>query len=102
MSQHIWVVVETLRGVVSEISYTMLAAGRALADGLGGRLTGPLSGHNTPAVAPTASPAARLSRRAGAKVERPPPGGAGARATRRGGGWGGGKREPGVVCWPYH
>lgn len=53
MSQRIWVVVETLRGVVSEISYTMLAAGRELADGLGGRLTALLLGHNTQELAAT-------------------------------------------------
>jgi electron transfer flavoprotein alpha subunit len=46
MSQDIWVVVETLRGEVLEISYTMLAAGRELVDELGGELTALLLGHN--------------------------------------------------------
>ena len=53
MSQDIWVVVEALRGDVSEISYTMLAAGRALADGLGGKLIVLLLGHKAEAMAST-------------------------------------------------
>lgn len=44
MSQDVWVNVETLRGEVAEITYTMLAAGRALADGLGGSLRAVLLG----------------------------------------------------------
>lgn len=46
MAQDVWVVVETLRGEVMEISYTLLAAGRVLAGGLGGKLTALLLGHN--------------------------------------------------------
>ena len=46
MSQDVWVVVETLRGEVLDITYTLLAAGRVLADGLGGKLTALLLGHN--------------------------------------------------------
>jgi electron transfer flavoprotein alpha subunit len=51
MSQDIWVVVETLRGDVSENSYTMLAAGRALADGLGSKLIALLLGHKAETLA---------------------------------------------------
>jgi len=40
----VWVNVETLRGEITEISYTMLAAGRVLADGLEGSLTAVLLG----------------------------------------------------------
>ena len=46
MSQDVWVVVETLRGEVLDITYTLLAAGRVLADGLGSKLTALLLGHN--------------------------------------------------------
>ncbi len=53
MSQDIWVVVETLRGGVAEISYTMLAAGRVLADGLGSKLIALLLGHKAEALANT-------------------------------------------------
>ena len=53
MSQDIWVVVETLRGEVMEISYTSLAAGRVLADGLGARLVAVLLGHNAEPLANT-------------------------------------------------
>jgi len=53
MSKDVWVVVETLRGEVLEITYTMLAAGRGLADGLGGRLTAVLLGHNAVPLAST-------------------------------------------------
>ena len=53
MSQDVWVVAETLRGEVLEITYTMLAAGRALADGRGGKLTAVLLGHNAEALAGT-------------------------------------------------
>ena len=45
MDQDIWVLVETLRGEVLEISYTMLAAGREMADGLGGSVSALLLGH---------------------------------------------------------
>lgn len=53
MSQDVWVVVETLRGEVLEITYTMLAAGRALADRLGGGLTALLLGDNAEGLAST-------------------------------------------------
>jgi hypothetical protein len=51
MSQDIWVVVETLRNEVLEISYTMLVAGRELADGLGGDLRALILGHQTEELA---------------------------------------------------
>jgi electron transfer flavoprotein alpha subunit len=53
MSEDIWVVIETMRGDVSEISYTTLAAGRALADGLGGEMIALLLGHKAEALANT-------------------------------------------------
>jgi electron transfer flavoprotein alpha subunit len=53
MSKDVWVVVETLRGEVLEITYTMLAAGRVLADGLGGKLTAVLAGSDAAALAGT-------------------------------------------------
>ncbi|OGO50254.1 MAG: hypothetical protein A2Z30_02865 [Chloroflexi bacterium RBG_16_64_43] len=53
MSQDIWVVVETLRGAVMDITYTSLAAGRILADGLGIRLVAVLLGHNAEPLAGT-------------------------------------------------
>jgi electron transfer flavoprotein alpha subunit len=53
MSKDVWVVVETLRGEVLEITYTMLAAGRGLADGLGGKLTAVLLGHDAEILAST-------------------------------------------------
>lgn len=53
MSQDVWVVVETLRGEVTHISYTLLAAGRALADGLGGKSTALLLGHGAEGLADT-------------------------------------------------
>lgn len=53
MSQDVWIVVETLRGEVLEISYTMLAAGRELANGLGGKLNALLLGHNAEDLADT-------------------------------------------------
>jgi electron transfer flavoprotein alpha subunit len=53
MKQDVWVVVETLRGQAQEITYIMLAAGRALADGLGGKLTALLLGHDVEALAGT-------------------------------------------------
>ncbi len=51
MNKNVWVVIETLQGEVLEISYTMLAAGRTLADGLGGKLTALLLGHHAQGVA---------------------------------------------------
>ena len=53
MSKDVWVVVETVRGEVLEITYTMLAAGRVLADGLRGKLTALLLGQNAEALAGT-------------------------------------------------
>ncbi len=44
MSQDVWVNIETLRGEVAEISYTMLAAGRVIAAGTGGSLKAVLLG----------------------------------------------------------
>lgn len=45
MGDNIYVVIEHLQGQVSEISYVMLAAGRALASGVGGELVAILLGH---------------------------------------------------------
>ncbi len=56
----IWVVIEILRGEVKEISYTMLAAGRQLADGLKGKLSALLIGHNAQALASTLGAADRV------------------------------------------
>ncbi len=53
MSNDIWVIAEHLRGEVLDITYTMLAAGRELADGLGGQLTAILLGHNAKDLAST-------------------------------------------------
>jgi electron transfer flavoprotein alpha subunit len=47
MTGEIVVVVEALRGEVCEITYTMLAAGRQLADGLGTKLTALVLGQET-------------------------------------------------------
>ena len=44
MSNDIYVVIEHLRGNVSEISYVMLAAGRQLAESSGGELSAVLLG----------------------------------------------------------
>lgn len=46
MNKNIWVVIETLHGEVLDISYTMLAAGRALAKDLNAELNALLLGHN--------------------------------------------------------
>jgi electron transfer flavoprotein alpha subunit len=51
MSQDIFVVIEHLRGHVSEISYVSLAAARSLAQGSGGNVVGVLLGHNAGALA---------------------------------------------------
>jgi electron transfer flavoprotein alpha subunit len=51
MNQDIFVLVEHLRGGVADISYVMLAAGRALADHLGGRVVAILLGHDAQALA---------------------------------------------------
>jgi len=51
MSQDIYVVVEHLKGQVPDISYTMLAAGRELAQGAGGKVVAVLLGHNAKELA---------------------------------------------------
>ena len=51
MNQDIYIVVEHLQGQVPDISFTMLAAGRALADSTGGDVVGVLLGHNAQGLA---------------------------------------------------
>ena len=51
MSQDIYVLIEHLRGQVADISYTMLAAGRELAQGTGGKVVAVLLGHNAKELA---------------------------------------------------
>ncbi|NIS82788.1 MAG: electron transfer flavoprotein subunit alpha/FixB family protein [Anaerolineales bacterium] len=51
MDGNIYVVIEHLQGQVREISYVMLAAGRALADGIGGELVAILLGHEAQSLA---------------------------------------------------
>ncbi|MBM3320800.1 MAG: electron transfer flavoprotein subunit alpha/FixB family protein [Candidatus Eisenbacteria bacterium] len=51
MAQDVWVNIETLRGEVTETSYTMLAAGKAIAKGLGGSLRAVLLGNNVKGLA---------------------------------------------------
>ena len=51
MSQDIYVVIEHLRGKVSDISYIMLAAGHDLANSTGGKVVALLLGHNAQALA---------------------------------------------------
>jgi len=51
MNQDIYIVVEHLQGQVPDISFTMLAAGRALADSTGGEVVGVLLGHNAEGLA---------------------------------------------------
>ncbi len=51
MSQDIFVVIEHLRGQVSDISYVMLAAARVLAQEAGGDVVGILLGHNQQGLA---------------------------------------------------
>jgi electron transfer flavoprotein alpha subunit len=46
MSTDIYVIIEHTRGQISDISYTMLAAGRQLANGTGGKVVAVLLGHN--------------------------------------------------------
>ena len=53
MAGQVIVVVETLRGEVTEISYTMLAAGRQMAKGLGTKLSALLIGHDVQKLATT-------------------------------------------------
>lgn len=47
MNQDIFIVIEHIRGQVSDISYVMAAAGRDLAQTTGGRVVGLLLGHNS-------------------------------------------------------
>ena len=51
MNQDIYVVIEHLRGQVADISYVMLAAARALAQGTGGDVTAVLLGHDAQGLA---------------------------------------------------
>jgi len=51
MSQDIYVVIEHLRGQVADISYTMLAAARELAQSAGGKVVAVLLGHNAKELA---------------------------------------------------
>jgi electron transfer flavoprotein alpha subunit len=51
MSQDIYVVIEHLRGQVADISYTMLAAARELAQTVGGNVVAVLLGHNAKELA---------------------------------------------------
>ncbi|KPL07338.1 hypothetical protein AMJ86_04660 [bacterium SM23_57] len=47
MNQDIYVIIEYIRGQVSDISYVMLAAARDLAEVTGGKVVGVLLGHNS-------------------------------------------------------
>jgi electron transfer flavoprotein alpha subunit len=60
MNGEIWVVAETLRGEVNEITYVMLAAGRRLADGLKTKLSALLIGHKLEKPAATLGAADRV------------------------------------------
>lgn len=60
MSQEVWILVETLRNEVLDISYTLLSAGRVLADGLGGKLIALLFGYNAEKLAGTLGAADRV------------------------------------------
>ena len=51
MNQDIYVVIEHLRGQVAEISFTMLAAARAIAGGSGGKVVGVLLGKDAQKLA---------------------------------------------------
>ena len=51
MNSDIYVLVEHLQGQVSDISYTMLAAGRSLVEGTGGSLAAVLLGHEAQGLA---------------------------------------------------
>ena len=53
LGKDIYVVIEHLRGQVSDISYVMLAAARELADASGGQVVGILLGHNCRDLAST-------------------------------------------------
>lgn len=61
MSREIWVLVETLRGEVSEITYTMLGVARALADELGLEVRALLLGHGAETLAGSLGVADRLT-----------------------------------------
>ena len=60
MCGEVCVLVETLRGEVKDIAYTMLAAGRRLADGLKTKLTAVLIGHQVQKLAGTLGAADRV------------------------------------------
>jgi electron transfer flavoprotein alpha subunit len=60
MNGEVCVVVETLRGQVQDITFTMLAAGRQLADGLQTRLTALLIGRQVQKLAPSLGIADRV------------------------------------------
>jgi electron transfer flavoprotein alpha subunit len=60
MCGEVCVLVETLRGEVNDITYTMLAAGRRLADGLKTKLTAVLVGHQVQKLASTLGAADRV------------------------------------------
>jgi electron transfer flavoprotein alpha subunit len=51
MNQDIFVIIEHLRGIISEISYNMLAAAQDLTKGTGGQVVAVLLGHNAQALA---------------------------------------------------
>ena len=51
MNQDIYVVIEHLRGQVTDISFVMLAAARTVAQGTGGEVVGILLGHNAQELA---------------------------------------------------
>ena len=51
MNQDIYVVIEHLQGQVAEISYTMLAAAREMAQGSGGQVVGVLLGQDAQKLA---------------------------------------------------
>ncbi len=51
MSQDIFVIIEHLRGQVSDTSYVMLAAGKQLSQSTGGNVTAVLLGHNAQGLA---------------------------------------------------
>jgi len=60
MTGEVCVVVETLRGEVTELTYAMLAAGRQLADGLKTKLSALLIGHDVRALTATLGAADRV------------------------------------------
>ncbi len=53
MAKNIWVLAETWRGQISDITYELLALGRELADGSGAPLEAVLVGHRTQELAET-------------------------------------------------